>query len=116
MIGLPTSVTSRMSSRETPASLRELGGELGEAAAHGARQLLLGAGVHHHVRDAAHQILAEADLRVHLAGRGEHLAAREVAEMAGDGRRADVEGDPEHRLVQAGPDAGDHRARRARRP
>ena len=94
MIGLPTSVISRTSSRSTPADVRELGRQLGEAAADDARQLLLGAGVHHHVRDAAHQVLAEADLRVHLAGRGEHLAAEEIAEVAGDRGRADVERDP----------------------
>ena len=91
-------------------TLRELGRELREAAADGARELLLGAGVHHHVGDAAHQILAESDLRVHLSCRSEHVAGGEVAEVAGDRRRADVEGDPEHRLVEARPDAGDHRA------
>ena len=42
------------------------------------------AGVHHHVRHAAHQILAEPDLRVHDPGRREHLAGGEIAEVAGD--------------------------------
>ena len=46
------------------------------------------------VGDAAHEVLAEADLRVHLAGRGQHLSGEEVAEVARNGRRADVEGDP----------------------
>ncbi len=82
----------------------ELGGELREAAANRARQLLLGARVHHHVGDAAHQVLAEADLRVHLSGRGEHVARVEIAQVPGDGRRADVERDPVRRLVEAGPD------------
>ena len=81
--------------------LRQLGRQLREAAAHGAGQLLLGAGVHHHVRDAAHQILAEPDLRVHLAGRGEHLAGGEVAEVPGDRGRADVEGDAVRGVVEA---------------
>ena len=89
---------------------RELGCELGQAAAHDAGQLLLRPGIHHHVRDPTHQVLAEADLRVHLACRRENLAARQVAQVTGDGRRADVEGDPEHRLVEPGPDTGDHGA------
>ena len=89
--------------------VRELGRELREAAADRARQLLLRAGMHHHVGDAAHQVLAEADLRVHLTGRGEHLARVQVAEVAGDRRRADVEGDAVGGVVEAGPDARDHR-------
>ncbi len=64
----------------------------------------------HHVRDAAHEVLAEADLRVHRTGRGEHLAGREVAEVAGDGGRADVEGDAVGAVVEAGPDGRDRRA------
>ena len=89
---------------------RELGRELREAAADGAGELLLGPGVQHDVGDAAHEILAEADLRVHLAGRREHVAGREVAEMSGDGGRADVEGDAVGAVVEAGPDRRDRRA------
>ena len=99
-----------------PGLLRELRGELGETAAHDARQLLLRARVEHHVRDAAHEILAEADLRVHLARRGDDLAAPEVAEVPGDRRRADVERDPVGGVVEAGPDGGRPSPRRARRP
>ena len=57
--------------------------------------------VHHHVGHAAHQVLAEADLRVHRAGRRQHLAARQVAQVPGDGRRAHVERDAERRVVEA---------------
>ena len=109
MIGLPTSTISRMSSRETPASARSSAMSFVEAAADGARELRLAARVHHHVRDAAHQVLAEADLRVHLAGRGEHVAGREVAEVAGDRRRADVERDRRSTVVEARPDGRDRR-------
>ena len=49
--------------------------------------------VHHHVRDPAHQVLAEADLGVHRPRRSEHLAGAQVAEMPGDGGRPDVDGD-----------------------
>ena len=48
-------------------------------------------GVHHHVRDAAHQVLAEADLGVHDPGGGDHLARAELAQVAGDRRRPDVD-------------------------
>ena len=85
----------------------ELGGQLREAAAHGPRQLSLRSGVEHDVGDAAHEVLAEPDLRVHLAGGCEHVARQEVAEMPGDRRRADVEGDPEGAVVQSRPDRGD---------
>ena len=86
--------------------LRELRRQLREAAAHDARQLLLGARVHHHVGDPAHQVLAEADLRVHLAGRREDIPAREIAEMPGDRRRADVERDPVRGVVETRPHRG----------
>ena len=37
-------------------------------------ELAIAAGVHHHVRHPAHQVFAEADLRVHPAGARQHLA------------------------------------------
>ena len=64
-----------------------------ERVADGLGQLDVAAGIHHHVGDPAHQVFAEADLRVHATGRREHLAVVEVAQMAGDGGRADVDGD-----------------------
>ncbi len=87
--------------------LRELGGQLREAAADDARQLLSGAGVEHDVGDAAHQVLAEADLRVHLTGGREHVSAPEVAQVTRHRRRADVEGDAVRVLVEPGPDCRD---------
>ncbi len=86
---------------------RELGRELGEAPADRPRQLLLGSGVHHHVRHPAHQILAKADLRVHHPSRGDNLARMEIAEVPRDGRRADVEGNAVRGLVVTRPDRGD---------
>ena len=59
--------------------------------------------VHHHVRDAAHQILAEADLRVHDPGRRDDLTGREIAEVPGDGRRADIDRHAVRGVDEAGP-------------
>ncbi len=70
--------------------------------AHRARQLLFTAGVHHHIGDAAHQIFAEADLRVHQTVRCEHVAGFQIAEMRGNRCRADVEGDAEGSINEAG--------------
>ena len=89
---------------------RELGRELRETAANDPRQLLLRPGVEHDVGHAAHEVLAEADLRVHLAGGRQHLSGEQVAQVARDGRRADVERDPVRAVVQPGPRARDRRA------
>jgi hypothetical protein len=43
-------------------------GQIGQGSAHGGRHLPVAAGIHHGVGDPAHQVLAEADLRVHQAG------------------------------------------------
>ena len=42
--------------------------------AHNSGHFLLTARVHHHIGHPAHQVFAKADLRVHQAGRGHHLA------------------------------------------
>src|SRR3546814_11086773 len=44
------------------------------------------------------------------SGGGDHLAGREIAKVAGDGGRADVEGDAEAVVVEARPDCGDNLA------
>ena len=75
--------------------------------AHGARQLGVAARIHHHIGDPAHEILAEADLRVHRADRGDDRAADEVAEMDRDGGRADVDGDAIGALGEARQDGDD---------
>ena len=74
MIGLPTTVISSTSSRSTPADVASSAVSLARQPRTTRVSSFSRAGVHHHVRDAAHQVLAEADLRVHLAGRREHLA------------------------------------------
>ena len=75
--------------------------------AHHARQLGVAARVHHHVGDAAHQVFAEADLRVHRPDGGDDLAAREIAEMGGDRGRADVDRDAIGALGEARQDRDD---------
>ncbi len=87
----------------------ELSHQLVETGADRGRQLHLAAGVHHHVAHPAHQILAKADLRVHRAGAGEHLAGVQIAEMPGHGGGADIEGHPERDVVEPGEDRGDQR-------
>jgi len=72
--------------------------------ADGGGHFLLAARIHHHVGDAAHQILAEADLRIHQAGRGRHLAGREIGEMGGNGGGADIDGDAIGLVMETGPD------------
>ena len=62
--------------------------------------------VHHRVRDATHEVLAEPDLWVHDARRGEDRAVAEIGEVAGDGGRADVDRDAVDLLVKARPDRG----------
>ena len=69
---------------------------------------LLGAfGMHHRVRDAAHQVLAEADLRVHHPGTGQDGPIGQVREVACDRGGADVDRDAVDRLVEARPDGDD---------
>ena len=87
-----------------------LAGEVVEGGADGAGHLPGAAGVQHGVGDPAHQVLAEADLRVHQAGGGQDLAGGEVAEVAGDGGGADVDGEAvDAAVVEAGPDVQDAR-------
>ena len=84
--------------------IEQVTGEVIERGADRFGQLVGAAFVHHHVRDAAHQVLAEADLRVHLPGAGDDVAAEQLAEVPGDRRRADVDGDAVRRVDEAGPD------------
>jgi hypothetical protein len=63
--------------------------------------------VEHHVRDAAHEVLAEPDLRVHHAGTREDLTVDEVDEVTGDRRGPDVDRDAERSIVETGPDRDD---------
>ena len=86
---------------------RHIGGEFAERRAHSDGHLLRAARVHHGVRDPAHEVFAEADLRVHHAGRGHDLTGRKIAEVRGDGRRADIHRHAERALVEARPQADD---------
>ena len=58
--------------------------------------------VDHRIADPAHQVFAVRHLRVHPAGGGEDFACAQMAEMAGDGRRAHIEGHPVDFVVEAG--------------
>jgi hypothetical protein len=89
MIGLPTSASSRISTRLIPARIASVAISRRAPCAR-PRHLAGTLGMHHRVRDAAHQILAEADLRVHHAVAGKDRAVGQVSQVAGDRRRADV--------------------------
>ena len=101
MIGLPTSVISKISLRSTPAS-RAASPISASIASRTARvSSVVAARIHHHIGDAAHQILAEADLRIHRADRSDDGAGREIAEMRRDSRRAHVDRDAEGALARS---------------
>ena len=89
--------------RRRAALLRRLAEQVPHRGAHRGGHLPLPTGIHHHVRDPAHEVLAESDLRVHRAGRRDHLARREVADMCRDRGRADVDRRAVHPVLQAGP-------------
>ena len=63
--------------------------------------------MHHHVADPAHQVLAEADLRVHDPGARQDGAVGQVREVARDRRGTDVNGHPEGPVVETRPDRDD---------
>ena len=83
---------------------RERGDEPVERLAHRGGHLSGTLGMHHRVRDPAHEVLAEPDLRVHHAVAGEHRPVGQIGEMPGDRRRPDIDRDAVRRLVQTGPD------------
>ena len=75
--------------------------------AHRPRQLPVAARVHHHVGDAAHEVFAESDLRVHRPDGGDDLAAHKIGQVGGDRGRADVDRDAVGALGEAGHDRND---------
>ncbi len=85
----------------------DLARQLGDGIAHRLRQLGAAVGVHHHVGNAAHQILAEADLRVLHARRGDDAPRQQRHQMHGDGGGADVAGDAVGLVVEARPERDD---------
>ena len=107
MIGLPTITTSSTRCVLDPGAGEQLTDQFVDRFAHGRRQLAITTGVHHHVRHPAHQVLAEADLRVHPPAAGEDVAAEQGAEVASDGRRADVDRDAVGLVDESRPDGDD---------
>ncbi len=67
-------------------------------------------GMHHGVRDAAHQVLAEPDLRIHRPVRCEDSTVGKVRQMPGDCCRTDIDRNAVCLLVQAWPDGADRAA------
>ena len=79
--------------------------QLVETFAHGLCHFQIAAFVHHGVADAAHEVFAKADLRVHEAGGGHHFAGGEIAEVSCDGGGAKIHGEAKHRPFEiAGPE------------
>ncbi len=107
MIGLPTSVASRMSSCEMPACRATSTASPHSASRTAAVISAAPPGIHHRIGHTAHQILAEANLRIHDAGGGHDLAAPQIAQVRGNGGRADVDGESVGEFMQAGPDGDD---------
>ena len=95
--------------RLDPGLAREFGGERRERIADRLGHLHRAARIHHRVGDAAHQVLAEADLRVHHARGGGEFAALEVAQVRGDRGGTDVHRHAESLVVKAGPQRDDLR-------
>ncbi|MCY1234163.1 hypothetical protein D9M72_467370 [compost metagenome] len=66
--------------------------------------------VHHHVGNAAHQVFAEADLRVGGARGADDAAGKQRHQMHGDGGRTDVAGNAIGLVLQTRPQADDEGA------
>ena len=81
--------------------------ELIHCATHYIDKFCLTARIHHDVGHSAHEVLAVADLRVHLARTRDHLPARQVAKMCGHRCRAHVEGDAVSVFPEAWPHSND---------
>ena len=115
MIGLPTMVMSSTDDRSIGRSVSTVSAASATSAptisssadADRPSQLDLAARIHHHVRHPRHQVVAEPDLRVHDAVGGDDLAGAEVDEVAGDGRRTDVDRDAERTVDVARIDGAD---------
>jgi len=80
-------------------------GKLIESFVHHPGHRLIATLVHHHVRNATHQILTKSDLRVHRIGSGEHFSAIEIAQLGGNRGRAQVDGESIDFFLFTRPDA-----------
>ena len=79
-----------------------------ERRAHRDRHLPGAVRVHHRVADPAHEVLAEADLRVHDPGGRHDAPVGQVAQVRRDGGRAEIDGETHQRRgAQARPDVED---------
>src|SRR5690625_1090511 len=74
-----------------------------DALAHGLGHFPVTARVHHDVGHPAHQVFAEADLRVHDAAGGQYFTGGKIAEVRGNGGGADVDRDPIGLVVKTRP-------------
>ena len=85
---------------------RELGDEAVEGLADRRGHLPGALGMHHCVRDPAHEVLAEPDLGVHHPVAGEDGSVGQVGEVAGDRRGPDVDRDAVRLVMEPRPDPG----------
>ena len=83
--------------------------QFAQGLSHGRRHLRRAARVHHRIRHPAHEVFAEADLRVHATRGRDHFAADEIAKVRGDRRRTDVDGEAIRFFMESGPDRNDAR-------
>ena len=82
-------------------------GELVDCVAHHTGHLHLASRIHHHIGDAAHEVFAKADLRIHDTRRGQHLSGGEVAEVCRNRGGTHIHRKPAERLLEPGKDAND---------
>ena len=70
---------------------------------HGFVHFMVTARVHDAIGHPTHQILTKADLRVHRAGRGQHIARYHIAQMCRHSGRAHVDRNPGNTFFQTRP-------------
>ncbi len=93
-----------------PSRCGEPGQQAVERCAHRSCHLGRPLRMHHGVRDAAHQVLAEPDLRIHRPVRREDRTVRQVCQVSGDCRRTDIDRHAVCLLVETRPDGADRAA------
>ena len=83
------------------------GRQLLDGLAHCLGHLRFAARVQHDVGHPAHQILTKTDLRIHPAGRGQHLPTGQITQVGRDRCRAHIHGKAQCSLMEPGPDCDD---------
>ena len=87
------------------ATLRgRVGGKRGKRLAHHRRRFVAIIRVELNIGKPAHHVLAETDLRVHDAGRGNDLAGGEIGKMGGNGRGTEIDRQAKDAVAKAGPE------------